>query len=90
MIHIKGLHQQWLQEPHYSTAYENRRGESERASLIIDARERAGLTQAALAVRLNTKQSLVARLESGKQNATIKTLKRIAEATGTHLKISFE
>jgi len=35
-------------------------------------------------------QSQVTRWEGGEQNATIKTLMRIAEATGTYLKISFE
>ncbi len=35
-------------------------------------------------------QSQVAQWEGGEQNATIKTLMRIAEATGTRLKISWE
>jgi transcriptional regulator with XRE-family HTH domain len=39
---------------------------------------------------MNAKQSAISRLESGKQNTTIETLERIAKATGTHLKISFE
>ncbi|MEC4807405.1 MAG: helix-turn-helix transcriptional regulator [Jaaginema sp. PMC 1079.18] len=38
---------------------------------------------------MNAKQSAIARLESGKQNTTVKTLERIAKATGTSLKISF-
>ena len=43
-----------------------------------------------LADRMDAKQSLVARIESGGHNTTVKTLLRVAEATGTHLKISFE
>ena len=38
---------------------------------------------------MSTKQSLIARLEAGEQNTTIKTLNRIAEATNTRLHISF-
>jgi predicted transcriptional regulator len=37
----------------------------------------------------STKQSLIARLEAGEQNTTIKTLNRIAKATNTRLHISF-
>jgi len=39
---------------------------------------------------MDAKQSLAARIESGDQNTTVKTLLRVAEATGTHLKIKFE
>lgn len=53
--------------------------EFEIASAIIAARTQAGLTQVELAERMNAKQSQIARWESGEQNATIKTLMRIAE-----------
>ena len=42
-----------------------------------------------LAELMSTKQSLIARLEAGEQNTTIKTLNRIAQATNTRLHISF-
>ena len=90
MTQINQLHQQWLKEPEYKTAYESMAHEFEIASAIIAARTQAGLTQEELAQRMSAKQSQVARWESGEQNATIKTLMRIAEATGTRLKISFE
>ena len=90
MTKVEQLHQQWLEEPEYKTAYEEMVFEFEIASAIIAARTKAGLTQEELAQRMSAKQSQVARWESGEQNATIKTLMRIAEATGTNLKISFE
>ncbi|MDJ0637043.1 MAG: helix-turn-helix transcriptional regulator [Xenococcaceae cyanobacterium MO_188.B29] len=62
----------------------------EMASAQSAARTQAGLTQEELAQRMSAKQSQVARWEGGEQNATIKTLMRIAEATGTRLKISWE
>ena len=64
--------------------------EFELASAVIEARAVAGLTQEELADRMDAKQSLVARIESGEQSTTVKTLLRVAEATGTQLKITFE
>ena len=90
MTKIDQLHEQWLEKPEYQTAYEGMAKEFQIASAIIAARTQAGLTQEELAQRMSIKQSQVARWEGGEQNATIKTLMRIAEATGTYLKISFE
>lgn len=90
MTRIKDLHDKWSEDPEYLAACEKMAEEFELASAIITARDNAGLTQEELAERMCTKQSLIARLESGSQNTTIKTLRRIAQATGTHLKISFE
>ena len=56
---------------------------------IIAARSQANLTQLELAELMSAKQSLIARLEAGSQNTTIKTLNRIAQATNTRLQISF-
>ena len=90
MTKVSDLHQQWLTDPEYQEVYEGLRSEFELASAVISARQQAGLTQSELAERMEAQQSLIARLESGSHNTTIKTLLRIAEATGTKLKISFE
>ena len=50
----------------------------------------AGLTQEQLAQRMHTTQSAVARLESGRTRPSTSTLERLAQATGTKLKINFE
>jgi len=50
---------------------------------LIAARVRARLTQAELAQRMQTTQSAIARLESGAQLPSVKTILRFAEATGT-------
>jgi transcriptional regulator with XRE-family HTH domain len=60
------------------------------ASELIEARSRAGLTQEELADRMETSQSAIARMESGRTIPSGTTLKRIARATGTRLRISFE
>ena len=89
MTLISDLHQQWLNDPEYQAAYEAQRPEFEIASAIIAARSSANLTQKELAELMSAKQSLIARLEAGEQNTTIKTLNRIAQATNTRLHISF-
>lgn len=47
------------------------------------------LTQAEFGELVGMPQSTVARLESGRQNPSVKMLKRIASATGTELVIEF-
>jgi uncharacterized protein len=60
------------------------------AAAIMRARTSADLTQNQLAERLKTGQGNIARLERGKSQATIRTLKRIAEATGHSLVVDFQ
>lgn len=52
---------------------------------IADVRETKGITQAALAKKLKTTQSAIARIESGKQNISADMLKRIGHALGKNL-----
>ena len=47
------------------------------------------LTQTEFGRLIGVPQSTIARLESGQQNPSVGTLKRIAEATGTELVIEF-
>jgi len=52
---------------------------------IADMRETTGMTQAALAKKLKTTQSAIARIEAGKQNVSADMLKRIGQALGKNL-----
>ena len=58
---------------------------------LLRARKRAGLTQAKIAERMDTKPPAVARLESGGGNArhspSVATLRRYAQAVGCNLEI---
>lgn len=56
---------------------------------IIDARQETGLTQRELSERTGIAQSDISKLENGNANPSIRTLKRLAEAMGKQLKISF-
>ena len=57
-------------------------------SLIAEARKRAGLTQADLAHRLGSHQSVVARWEAGRTNPDFVTVQRVVRAAGFDLGIS--
>ena len=90
MTEVRDLHKKWLQEPDYRVAYEQLGAEFELARVLIEARTQAGLTQAELARRMKTTQSVIARMESGHVRPSTRTLERLAEATDTRLRISFE
>jgi ribosome-binding protein aMBF1 (putative translation factor) len=87
---VNELHKKWSKNPEYISAYDKLKPEFEVARLLIEARTQAGLTQAQLAKRIQTTQSAVARFESGRIHPSTKTLQKIAQATGTRLKISLE
>lgn len=90
MTQIRDLHTKWLEDPAYRVAYDAMEEEFALASALIEARAKAGLTQEELARRMKTTQSVIARLEGGRAWPSTRTLERIAKATGTRLKISFE
>ena len=56
---------------------------------IYLARKKKHLTQSELAKRLNTKQSVIARIETGEQNLTTEKLNEIAQVLDRELKIQF-
>lgn len=58
---------------------------------ILKARAQAGLTQAEVAERIGTTQSVVARLESGgsKHSPSLATLEKYASALGCKLQVRF-
>ena len=90
MTQIKDLHANWFNDDDYRAAYDALADEFAFAAALIEARSRAGLTQAQLAERMQTTQSVVARLEGGHVMPGTRTLEKIAKATGSRLKISFE
>lgn len=87
---FKDLHSKWMKDPEYRQEYDALAAEFDLARALIEARAHAGLTQEQLAERMDTSQSAVARMESGKIMPSGRTLERFAKATGTRLRISFE
>lgn len=90
MTKVNDLHQKWMKNKEYKKAHEELAPECALARTFINARVIAGLTQEQLAQRMATTQSVIARLESGRTRPSTQTLERLATATGTRLKISFE
>lgn len=80
----------WREDPEYVAAYDALEEEFALAAQIIGARARADLSQAELAERMNTSQSAIARLESGRSRPSTQTLRKLAEATGSKLRIVLE
>ena len=90
MARISDMHKKWMKEPKYRKAYQALEEEFVLASAVIEARNRAGLTQQELARKMGTTQPVVARLESGGTRPSMRTLERLAKATGSRLLISFQ
>ena len=59
-------------------------------ALILDARTRAGLTQAELAERAGTVQSAIAAYEAGSRQPTVPALYRVLTAAGFDLRARLE
>jgi ribosome-binding protein aMBF1 (putative translation factor) len=60
------------------------------ARRVILLRTRAGISQEELARRVGTSKSAIARLESGRHQPTVETLRRVAAAFELRLVIEFE
>lgn len=79
-----------LKDPEFRRHYEKERRAVRIAYEITKLRHRLGLSQAELARRVGTTQQVISRLESGAYTGyTLKTLERLARATGTELAIEF-
>lgn len=87
MSDIAKLKKRWLKDPTVREAYDELTPELEVARALISARVEAGLTQAQVAERMGTTQSVIARLEGGRTLPSLKTLYRYADATGTRPEI---
>jgi ribosome-binding protein aMBF1 (putative translation factor) len=89
-IPVEESFRRWDKEPEFKRAYDSLEDEFVLAAVLIDARGQAGLSQEDVADRMRTSQQSVSRLEGGRANPSLETLRRFAKATGTRLRISFE
>jgi ribosome-binding protein aMBF1 (putative translation factor) len=89
-IRADDLHKEWMKSPKYRAEYQALEKEFALVTAMMQARARAGLTQAEVARRMKTTQTAIARLESGRFKPSTRTLERYARATGHKLVIEFE
>jgi len=85
------LKQLALEDASVRAAYEALEPEFVLLGSMLEARRRAGMTQADVAAKMGTQPSAVTRLEgaliSGKHSPSLDTLRRYAEAVGGRLEI---
>jgi predicted transcriptional regulator len=86
-MRLADLKAKLLQNPEVAAAYAEAEPEFRVIEAMIRARAEAGLTQEALAERMGTTQSAVARLEGGRVSPTVETLRKYAKAVGKRLKV---
>lgn len=82
---LKTLKRELLADVETRAAYDSQADEFALARELIAARSRAGLSQDQVAERMGTTQSVIARLESGKQPPSMRTIRRFAQAVGGHV-----
>jgi len=79
-----------LKRPGFKEALEETRLEYEIARALIKARIDKGLTQAEVAKRMNTKQSVISRVESAQTLPSLSFLKRLATVLEASLQVHFK
>lgn len=79
----------FLKDPALGVEYKKLQPEFAVIEAIFRARMRKGLTQERVARRMKTKQSAIARLESGSANPSVNFLQRLASALDSRLEIRF-
>ena len=87
---FKSRLQEDIKDPEFKKYYEEERQALKLAMKIAELRSQKGLTQQELAKLMGTSQQAISRIESGEyEGFTLKTLEKIAEATGMRVKIEF-
>lgn len=89
---IEATRKRWMKDSAFAEAYCALESEYAALAELLNARQRAGMTQADVAERMGIAQSSVARLESTAGNRkhapSLATLRRYAEAVGCELHIT--
>lgn len=86
-IPFKTLKDEWMRDPAFRAEYDRLKPEFALALALIEARTKARLTQAEVARKMGTTQSVVARIESGQNPPNLKTLERYANAVGRRIEV---
>lgn len=81
---------QLLKDPEVQKALKESQLEFQIAKAIIEARINHGLTQKDLAQKLNTKQSVISRVENARTTPSLSFLKRLAEVLKVSLQVQFK
>ena len=77
-----------MKDPEFVKACEERELETALIRAILDARIKKGVTQKELAKKVGTKQSSIARFESGKYSSTMSFIQKLANALNLKIRIA--
>jgi len=81
------LRRDLMKRPGFKKAYDDLDLEFTLIRAILEQRARKGITQKQLAEKVGTKQSAIARFESGRANPTLAFVKKLSEALDLKLTI---
>lgn len=87
MKKLKNFKQELLKNKEVRQAYDDLGPEFEVIKLLMSQRIEKGMTQGELAKKVGTKQSAIARLESGRYNPSLVFLNKVARGLNTKIKI---
>ena len=85
---FREIHNKWMKDPKFRKARQELEFEFALVRAILNARINKGLTQKKLAEKIGTKQSSIARFESGTYNPTLAFVQKLANALDVKIKIS--
>lgn len=89
VVHWEDFEKKLFKQPGFKEAAEETRLEYEIARALIKARIEKGLTQAKVARLMNTKQSVISRVENARTTPSLAFLKRLAIVLDASLLVRF-
>jgi len=90
LVDWEDFEKQLLKQPGFKKTLKETELEYQIARALIKARIEKGLTQAEIAKRMKTKQSVISRVENAKTVPSLSFLKRLAEALNASLQVQFK
>jgi len=90
VVYWEDFEKELSKQPGFKEAQEETRLEYEIARALIKARIEKGLTQAQVAKRMHTKQSVISRVENARTIPSLSFLKRLAQVLNASLQVQFK
>ncbi len=85
---FRQIHRKWQKGKKYKKAYQQLNLEFSLIAALIECRLQKGLTQKQLAERAGTRQSSIARFESGSYNPTLAFVQKLATALDAKIRLA--
>jgi ribosome-binding protein aMBF1 (putative translation factor) len=87
---FKSVLKESLKDPKFRKEYDKLGPKYDLIRQVIEAKNKLGLTQKELAGRMGTKQSALARFESGNINPTLNFMQKLAKALNTTFRLNID